>query len=224
MKDVNLVIISGGTSSVSEKVEQDAREILGLEDPIDEPEEPETEEPETEDTTLTPNPDSDFVFDATTGTIKDYVGTRKDVVIPEKINGVTVTEIQGRKPEMEIESAFINKGITSISIPKSITTIGNYAFYRNELTEVQLSDSITHIGQWVFAHNKIEKVTLSNSLTSIGPYAFANNKITELTIPNNVTSILEGAFELNELKSVKLLSNIEYLAENAFDTHVKLIK
>ena len=33
LKDVNLVIISGGTNSVSEKVEQDAKEMLGLIEP-----------------------------------------------------------------------------------------------------------------------------------------------------------------------------------------------
>ena len=47
LKDVNLVVISGGTSSVSAQVEQDAKEILGLVDPV--VEEPETEEPVTEE-------------------------------------------------------------------------------------------------------------------------------------------------------------------------------
>ena len=36
---------------------------------------------------------SDFEFDAETGTVKKYLGSDSEVVIPSEINGITVTSI-----------------------------------------------------------------------------------------------------------------------------------
>ena len=59
-------------------------------------------------------------------TIIDYTGSAEDIIIPENINGVTVTAI-GR-------SAFLSKGLKSVGIPNSVTSIGASAFGQNALT------------------------------------------------------------------------------------------
>lgn len=61
-----------------------------------------------------------FFFDLTTGTITGYNGTDTVVVIPSKINGVTVTTIG--------TDAFLGLNITSVTIPDSVTEIGSNAF------------------------------------------------------------------------------------------------
>ena len=61
-----------------------------------------------------------FSFDLTTGTITEYNGTDTVVVIPSKINGVTVTTIG--------TDAFLGLNITSVTIPDSVTEIGANAF------------------------------------------------------------------------------------------------
>ena len=61
-----------------------------------------------------------FSFDLTTGTITEYNGTDTVVVIPSKINGVTVTTIG--------TDAFLGLNITSVTIPASVTEIGANAF------------------------------------------------------------------------------------------------
>ena len=61
-----------------------------------------------------------FDFNLTTGTITKYNGTDTVVVIPSKINGVTVTTIG--------TDAFLGLNITSVTIPASVTEIGSNAF------------------------------------------------------------------------------------------------
>ena len=52
-----------------------------------------------------------------------------------------------------IPSGFLGSGqskITSITVPDSVTLIGNYAFYQSKLTSIDLPDSVTSIGNYAF--------------------------------------------------------------------------
>ncbi|MGN1318607.1 MAG: leucine-rich repeat protein, partial [Lachnospirales bacterium] len=65
--------------------------------------------------------EGDFEFDLSTGTITCYMGSGTDVVIPSTINGVAVEAIDNY--------AFSScKSITSVTIPKGVTFIGDFAF------------------------------------------------------------------------------------------------
>jgi hypothetical protein len=83
--------------------------------------------------------ESDFTFDASTGTIEKYIGTNPIVVIPSTINGVSVKSIG--------DDAFTdNTNITSVEIPHGVESIGVYSFYRcSELTKLIIPDSVTVI-------------------------------------------------------------------------------
>ena len=72
--------------------------------------------------------------------------TDTDIVIPSTYNGIPVTIIG--------ERAFYNcTGLTSITIPDSITSIENYAFYGcSGLTSITIPESVTSIGIWAFAY------------------------------------------------------------------------
>ena len=73
------------------------------------------------------------------------------------------------------ENAFYGcKGLTSVTIPDSVTRIENKTFY---------------------GCSGLTSVTISNSVTSIGSYAFYGcTGLTSVTIPDSVTSIGWGAF------------------------------
>jgi hypothetical protein len=93
--------------------------------------------------------------------------------------------------------AFSGNQLTSVTIPNSVTSIGEGAFLKNQLTSVAIPYSVTHIGEWAFGYNQLTSVTIPNSVTSIGGWAFLENQLTSVTIPNSVTSIGEGAFGNN---------------------------
>ena len=89
-------------------------------------------------------------------------------------------------------------GLTSVTIPNSVTTIGDYAFDDcTGLTSVTIPNSVTSIGKLAFRGcSGLTSVTIPNSVIFIGRYAFRNcTGLTSVTIPNSVTSIGESAFE-----------------------------
>ncbi len=65
-------------------------------------------------------------------------------------------------------------GLTSVSIPNSVTIIDHDAFiYCSGLTSVSIPNSVTSIGKYAFAYcSGLTSVSIPNSVTSIGAYAF----------------------------------------------------
>ena len=95
------------------------------------------------------------------------------------------------------DCAFDGLGITSITIPDSVTSIGNDAFGDCEnLTDITIPDSVTSIGDYTFYGCKsLTSITIPCSVTSIGNDAFGFcENLTNITIPDSVTSIGEDAF------------------------------
>jgi hypothetical protein len=89
-------------------------------------------------------------------------------------------------------------GLTSVTIPNSVTSIDYRAFYGcSGLTSVSIPNSVTSISWCAFQNcSGLTSVTIPNSVTSIGDYAFQNcSGLTSITIPNSVNSIGYGAFQ-----------------------------
>ena len=88
-------------------------------------------------------------------------------------------------------------GLTSITIPNSVMSIGDYAFgLCTGLTSITIPNSVTSIGDGAFyGCSGLTSITIPNSVTSIGNYAFSScSGLTSITIPNSVTSIGNHAF------------------------------
>ena len=95
---------------------------------------------------------------------------------------------------------------TNVTIPESITSIGNSAFDNcTSLTSVTIPNSVTSIGDYAFYNcTSLTSVTIPNSVTSIGDYAFSYcSSLTSVTIPESITYIENNAFSycssLNEI-------------------------
>ena len=89
------------------------------------------------------------------------------------------------------------KTLTSVTIPDSVTSIGDCAFDGcSGLTSIIIPDSVTSIGKWAFdGCSGLTSVTIPDSVTSIGTGAFERCRgITSVTIPDSVTSIGQNAF------------------------------
>lgn len=132
-----------------------------------------------------------FYFYPTTGMITGYVGTDTVVVIPSKINGITVETIG--------HTAFRYSSVTSVTIPDSVTFISDSAFaYCFNLTNISIPNSVTSIGFSAFGGcTKLESITLPSSLRSISEALFSGcSQLTTIHIPVSVTSIGNCAFDV----------------------------
>lgn len=87
--------------------------------------------------------------------------------------------------------------LTSITIPKSVTSIESSAFHDcSSLTSITIPEGVTKLERNTFKDcSSLTSVTLPKSLTSIRGWAFDNcSSLTSITIPDGVTCISFHAF------------------------------
>lgn len=107
-----------------------------------------------------------------------------------------------------------------ISLPNSVTTIGEYAFSGcSRLTSVAISNSVTTIGEYAFSScNSLTSVTIPSSVTTIGKGAFSGcSSLTSVEIPNSVTTIKYKTFSgCNSLTTVEIPNSVREIESYAF--------
>jgi len=152
--------------------------------------------------------------------ITGYNGTGGEVEIPAEINGNMVTVIGYQ--------AFMEKNLTGVFIPISVTKIEDKAFFKNRLTSVIIPNNVIDIGNETFDDNKLTSLNIGKSVTWIGKNAFAGNwdskgksnntgnQLTSIIIPNSVGIIGDGAFRNNELTSVNIPDSVSSIGSNSF--------
>ena len=101
-------------------------------------------------------------------------------------------------------------GLTSITIPNSVTSIGSCAFSKcSGLTSVTIGDGVTSIGEAAFdGCTGLTSITIPNSVTSIGKDAFYGcTGLTEITLGSSVEKIGRSAFsEIERLAKIYSLN------------------
>ena len=131
------------------------------------------------------NPESDgqgVIYTATGDGLTCYVSGHEDnysaaITIPEEFEGLRVTSIG--------QNAFYGcSNLTSVTIPQSVTSIGDGAFGYCGFTEFIIPSSITSIGKSAFIDCRgLTSITIPASVTSLGDYAFYEcTGITSVTV------------------------------------------
>ena len=109
---------------------------------------------------------------------------------------------------------------TGYTIPDSVTTIGDFAFYDcDSLASIEIPDSVTTIGESAFLYcDSLASVTIGNSVTKIGGYAFYScDSLASVTIGNSVTIIGDRAFEdCDSLASIEIPDSVTTIGGYAF--------
>ena len=150
---------------------------------------------------------------------KKYWNYSGDIIIPEKIKGNDGVEYVVTAFE---ERCFSDcSGLTSITIPSSVTSLGDYCFDGcSGLTSITIPSSVTSLGKSCFYDcDGLTSITIPSSVTSLGNYCFYDcDGLTSITIPSSVTSLGGSCFSFcSGLTSITIPSSVTSLGDYCFD-------
>ncbi|MBQ3041487.1 MAG: leucine-rich repeat protein [Clostridia bacterium] len=106
-----------------------------------------------------------------------------ELVIPSAYKGLPVTKID--------DYGFQKlKNIFSVTIPGSIKTIGQCAFYQcTNITNIVIENGVEKIGNNAFQETSITKIALPSSVTTLGGGVFFDCPLDYIYVPNTVTMV-----------------------------------
>lgn len=153
--------------------------------------------------------ESEFVVDDGTYRcgIKAYLGNDTNITIPDKINGIEVGSIN--------ERCFKNSNIESVTLPSSVTSIEQQAFYGcDNLKSINLSN-VKFIGTEAFTNcpSLTDNIDLS-SVEMISERGLAGTYFKTMNLPK-CTDIRDSAFEDCTMQKI-VLNNATNLGSNVF--------
>ena len=111
-------------------------------------------------------------------------------------------------------------GLTSITIPSSVTSLSESCFKGcSGLASITIPSSITSLGESCFSGCRgLTSITIPSSIKSLGKECFyVCAALTSITIPSSVTSLGASCFwECRGLTSITIPSSVTSLGENCF--------
>ncbi len=161
-----------------------------------------------------------------TAEITDYYGKETSLIVPEQLDGCTVSSIG------DLAFSFCHS-IAQISIPDNVVNMGANPFaYCHNLKRIKISQRSPYFAVTDgVLFDKIDKkiicypcaldtdnYVIPTGILSIGDSAFADcSVLTEITIPNTVTSIGEYAFfNCSSLTKTYIPNSITFIDSLAF--------
>lgn len=120
-----------------------------------------------------------------------------DYVVPATVTSKTYGEL----PVIGVDNnAFASCDmLTSVILPESVTSIGDYAFDSCEKLKTVEMPGVQTIGHWSFRYcTSLENLVLPEGLKSIGNYCFDHNlKLEVVDLPSTITNLGGYIFEGN---------------------------
>lgn len=179
-------------------------------------------------TTTVANINYDYDTETKTATVTGHGSISGEIAIPEKItvDGVeyTVTAIGGYAFQTY-------KAITGISIPDSVTAVGDWAFWDCDGLKTvcfENNSKVSSIGNYTFAGcDSLTDITIPAEVTAIGNWAFwACDRLENVSFEEGCKagSIGNGAFEeCTSLKSITLPKSITHMGNSSFEKCSSLV-
>ena len=142
-----------------------------------------------------------------------------DIIIPEKVKGNDGVEYIVASLGASCFKGCI--GLTSITIPSSVTSLGESCFKDcSGLTSITIPSSVTSLGDYCFPNCRgLTSITIPSSVTSLGNSCFSGCwGLTSITIPSSVTSLSYGCFwGCSGLTSITIPSSVTSLSYHCFE-------
>ena len=164
---------------------------------------------------------SDFAFANNVGMKSANIGTAVKIIGNNAFSGCTIladitlgTSLQSIGNEAFMSVGSLATSWNSLIFPESLTSIGNKAFYGSGLTDITIPNKVSTLGESCFAENKnlqtvfvgsgcqilpnnifsgcssLKQVQLSAGLLTIGDAVFANCTVMEsISIPGSVVQV-----------------------------------
>ena len=107
-------------------------------------------------------------------------------------SGLTSITIPSSVTSLGGDCFYYCSGLTSITIPSSVTSLGSHCFYYcSGLTSITIPSSVTSLGYACFdGCSGLTSITIPSSVTSLDDYCFSGcSGLTSITIPSSVTSL-----------------------------------
>lgn len=136
-----------------------------------------------------------------------YLGTNLVQVYPEYSS--SALSIKSGTTKINANAISGCSSITSITIPNTVTTIGDNAFKETGITSITIPNSVSSIGKDVFANTKIANVTFNANIKTFGTWFEGITTLKSINIPSSVTAISSDAFN-----GCTALSNITFANAN----------
>ncbi|MBE6867175.1 MAG: leucine-rich repeat domain-containing protein [Ruminococcus albus] len=160
-------------------------------------------------------------------TITDYLGPYLQVHIPDKIEGLEVTEIGHGSigydgvelsPKSDFDE-FICQNILEVRLPDTVEKIGWYSFGNcKKLTNVNIPSSLRELETGAFAYTRIKEIELPEGMTQIGDSAFLFSvNLKKITLPDSIEEIDTWAFHYCvSLKEINVPDGLKKIHSNVF--------
>lgn len=148
-----------------------------------------------------------------TGCASEYELPYTEVVIPEIINGATVTSIESHVFAEQ-------RGITKVTLPDTITSIDEYAFYNCErLQNINFPKYLMYLGDYAFSGcTSLTSIVMGDNGCDISEGCFAGcTNLKKAVLPQSIGVIEDSAFlDCTSLTAISIPNTLYSIGENAF--------
>jgi outer membrane protein OmpA-like peptidoglycan-associated protein len=148
------------------------------------------------------------------------------VVVPEGVTQIGFSAFDadpgyggvGHPNEGRYNNSSVSTNITSLTLPSTVTSIGDFAFRNGQFPALTLSDSVTSIGLAAFAGSTMTSISIGNGLSTISPWVFSGlSSLTSVTFGTGLRLIDEAAFsDAVALSQLTIPDSVESIGYKAF--------
>ena len=129
--------------------------------------------------------------------------------------------------------------ISNVTLPDTITEIGDFAFAKSSITNINMPDGLKIIGHNAFENTNLQSIDLHNvttigerafygcttlisdldlsNVTGLGNYVFARTGVKQVTYSNYLTTVPTGTFKSSSLRNITLDDRVTSIGDNAFN-------